>query len=155
MLSNSKPAWARVSSCKTKRPLSRRPSILSCQQKSPDRFTNLSQAPCNHSPTAMGLTDCGEKDSADDHARRVRDMFARISPRYDLLNHLLSANIDKRWRRAVTRKLRTIVPDGAQVLDIACGTGDLSIELFDSARAQVIGLDFCRPMLEIASRKAP
>ena len=102
----------------------------------------------------MGLT-VPDKNLPEDHARRVREMFARISPRYDLLNHLLSLNIDKRWRRLVTKKLRMILPEGAQLLDIACGTGDLSIELFDNARAQVIGLDFCRPMLEIASRKAP
>ena len=101
----------------------------------------------------MGLT-VPEKNLPEDHARRVREMFARISPRYDLLNHLLSMNIDRRWRRAVTRKLRTILPEDAQLLDIACGTGDLSIELFDNVSAQVIGLDFCRPMLEIAARKA-
>ena len=48
-----------------------------------------------------------------------------------------------------------MLPQGAQVLDVACGTGDLSIELFENAQAQVTGLDFCRPMLEIAARKAP
>jgi len=101
----------------------------------------------------MGLTNYGKKISAEDHARRVRDMFARISPRYDLLNHLLSANVDKRWRRAVTRKLRPLLPAGALVLDIACGTGDLSIALFENTGAQVVGLDFCRPMLELAARK--
>jgi len=101
----------------------------------------------------MGLTDSGKKDSADDHARRVRDMFARISPRYDLLNHLLSANIDKRWRRAVTRKLRPLLPVGAKVLDVACGTGDLSIALFENTGAQVVAVDFCRPMLELAAKK--
>jgi len=62
-------------------------------------------------------------------------------------------NVDRRWRRAVTRKLRAILPEDAQLLDIACGTGDLSIELFDNLSARVIGLDFCRPMLEIAARK--
>jgi demethylmenaquinone methyltransferase/2-methoxy-6-polyprenyl-1,4-benzoquinol methylase len=101
----------------------------------------------------MGLTNSGKKTSAEDHARRVRDMFARISPRYDLLNHLLSANVDKRWRRAVTRKLRPLLPAGAQVLDIACGTGDLSIALFENTGARVVGLDFCRPMLELAAKK--
>jgi len=101
----------------------------------------------------MGLTDSGKKNSADDHARRVRDMFARISPRYDLLNHLLSANVDKRWRRAVTRKLRPLLPVGANVLDVACGTGDLSIALFENMGAQVVAVDFCRPMLELAARK--
>ncbi len=101
----------------------------------------------------MGLTDPGKNNSADDHARRVRDMFARISPRYDLLNHLLSANIDKRWRRAVVGKLRPLVPAGARILDVACGTGDLSIALFENTGARVVGVDFCRPMLELAAQK--
>src|SRR6266542_715470 len=102
----------------------------------------------------MGLTD-SRKNSADEHARRVREMFAKISPRYDLLNHLLSANIDGRWRRAVVRKLRPRLPVNAQLLDVACGTGDLSIALFEKTGAQVIGADFCRPMLELATHKAP
>jgi len=101
----------------------------------------------------MGLTEPGTKTSAEAHARRVRDMFARISPRYDLLNHLLSANIDKRWRRVVVKKLRPLIPDGALVLDVACGTGDLSIALFENTGARVVGVDFCRPMLELAVQK--
>ncbi|HVS20349.1 MAG TPA: bifunctional demethylmenaquinone methyltransferase/2-methoxy-6-polyprenyl-1,4-benzoquinol methylase UbiE [Pyrinomonadaceae bacterium] len=101
----------------------------------------------------MGLTE-PEKKAPEDHARRVRKMFARISPRYDLLNHLLSANIDKRWRRAVIRALRPQVPANAQLLDVACGTGDLSIELFENFGGPVVGLDFCRPMLELAAVKA-
>jgi demethylmenaquinone methyltransferase / 2-methoxy-6-polyprenyl-1,4-benzoquinol methylase len=103
----------------------------------------------------MGLTDPGQKNSAEDHARRVRDMFARISPRYDLLNHLLSGNIDKRWRRSVVEKLRPLLPPKAEVLDVACGTGDLSIALFENIGARVTGVDFCRPMLERAARKQP
>lgn len=102
----------------------------------------------------MGLT-IPEKNLTEDHARRVREMFAQISPRYDFLNRLLSLNVDKRWRRAVTEKLRPVVRERAQLLDVACGTGDLSIELFDNLRTQVIGLDFCRPMLTLAARKAP
>lgn len=101
----------------------------------------------------MGLTDPVKKNSAEDHARRVRDMFARISPRYDLLNHLLSANIDKRWRRKVVGTLRPLLSPNAQVLDVACGTGDLSIALFENTGARVVGIDFCRPMLELAARK--
>jgi len=103
----------------------------------------------------MGLTDPGEKNAAEDHARRVRDMFARISPRYDLLNHLLSGNIDKRWRRNVVEKLRPLLSPHAQVLDVACGTGDLSIAIFENIGARVTGVDFCRPMLERAARKQP
>ncbi len=103
----------------------------------------------------MGLTDPGQKSSAEDHARRVREMFAKISPRYDLLNHLLSANIDLRWRRRVVRELKPLLTKDARVLDVGCGTGDLSIELFEKTAAQVTGLDFCRPMLTLAQAKAP
>src|SRR5262250_1528736 len=67
---------------------------------------------------------------AGDKAMRVRQMFAEIAPRYDLLNHLLSLNIDRRWRRFAVRQLhdRLSLP-GARVLDLCCGTADLSIEL--------------------------
>ena len=81
-------------------------------------------------------------------------MFAGIAGRYDLLNHLLSGNVDKRWRRQVARSLEPSLVEGARVLDVACGTGDLSLVLAGAGRARVVGLDFCRPMLEIARRKA-
>jgi demethylmenaquinone methyltransferase/2-methoxy-6-polyprenyl-1,4-benzoquinol methylase len=103
----------------------------------------------------MGLTDSGQKNPAEEHARRVREMFARISPRYDLLNHLLSANVDVRWRRRVVRKIAPMLAPGAQVLDVGCGTGDLSIEIFEKTAASVVGIDFCGPMLELAKKKAP
>ena len=99
----------------------------------------------------MGLTE--PANNLPEDARRVREMFARISPRYDLLNHLLSGNIDKRWRRLVVRRLSPQLPPNAQVLDVACGTADLSIEIFEATQAKVIGLDFCRPMLELAQQK--
>jgi demethylmenaquinone methyltransferase / 2-methoxy-6-polyprenyl-1,4-benzoquinol methylase len=102
----------------------------------------------------MGLTET-EKSSVPEHARRVREIFAQISPRYDLLNHLLSANIDRRWRRKVVRKLQPLLEVNAQVLDVGCGTGDLSLELFEKTAAQVIGIDFCAPMLQLAKQKAP
>jgi demethylmenaquinone methyltransferase/2-methoxy-6-polyprenyl-1,4-benzoquinol methylase len=89
-----------------------------------------------------------------EHAIAVREMFAGIAGRYDFLNHFLSGNIDKRWRRIVADKLRDVLdrPD-AIVLDVACGTGDLSIELARNSKARVIGSDFCRPMLSIAAEK--
>ncbi|MFN2454533.1 MAG: bifunctional demethylmenaquinone methyltransferase/2-methoxy-6-polyprenyl-1,4-benzoquinol methylase UbiE [Pyrinomonadaceae bacterium] len=91
-----------------------------------------------------------------DHARRVREMFAGIAGRYDLLNHLLSGNTDRRWRRLVAKRLQPVLTaSDAPVLDVACGTGDLAIALAnaDGTQAQIIGTDFCRPMLEIAARK--
>lgn len=82
-------------------------------------------------------------------------MFAGIASRYDLLNHLLSLNVDKRWRRLVAEELSDILaaPD-ALILDVACGTGDLSIELDKTAKARVLGTDFCRPMLLRAKAKS-
>src|SRR5690606_28324445 len=90
-----------------------------------------------------------------EHSRAVSSMFSGIAGRYDLLNHLLSANIDKRWRRKVREILKTTLADpNSIVLDVACGTGDLSIELARDARAMVIGTDFCRPMLAVAAEKS-
>jgi demethylmenaquinone methyltransferase/2-methoxy-6-polyprenyl-1,4-benzoquinol methylase len=84
----------------------------------------------------------------------VREMFSGIARRYDLLNHILSVNIDKRWRRLVAERLRDVLDnENALVLDVACGTGDLAIELNSKANAHIVGTDFCRPMLTIARDK--
>ena len=89
-----------------------------------------------------------------EHARAVRAMFSGIASKYDFLNHLLSVNIDKRWRRAIRQMLADILAEeDAIVLDVACGTGDLSLELRRHAKARVIGTDFCHPMLTIARDK--
>lgn len=88
------------------------------------------------------------------HARAVREMFSGIATKYDFLNHFLSANIDKRWRRLVAQKLKDVLQnENARVLDVACGTGDLAIELQKSATATIFGTDFCRPMLSLAFDK--
>lgn len=88
------------------------------------------------------------------HARAVREMFSGIAGKYDFLNHFLSVNIDKRWRRVVRQKLSGELADpDALILDVACGTGDLSVELQKHARAKIIGTDFCRPMLAVAQEK--
>lgn len=77
-------------------------------------------------------------------------MFAGVAPRYDLLNHLLSANLDVVWRRKSARALD--LPAGAEVLDLCCGTGDQAIALRQRGFAVTAG-DFCVPMLAIARRK--
>ncbi len=83
---------------------------------------------------------------------RVRAMFAEIAPRYDFLNHALSLNIDRRWRRFVIRRLGdTLARPDAVALDLCCGTADLAIAL--GARVPTLGLDFCRPMLARGSDK--
>ena len=105
--------------------------------------------------TRFGLTVPDETNAANEHAGRVREMFASIANRYDLLNHLLSGNVDKRWRRIVATRVRDRLSssDGSRILDVACGTGDLSLTLFEITGAGVVGTDFCRPMLDIAAGK--
>ena len=82
-----------------------------------------------------------------ERARRVRDMFAGIAPRYALVNTIASAGLDGGWRTAAVRALD--LPPGAWCLDACCGTGDLSRALA-AAGARVLGVDFCRAMLEQA-----
>jgi demethylmenaquinone methyltransferase / 2-methoxy-6-polyprenyl-1,4-benzoquinol methylase len=93
--------------------------------------------------------------SEQEAAAWVRDMFGRVAPRYDLLNHVLSFNIDKLWRARTVKRLRPVLdrPD-ARVLDLCCGTGDLMLALRENGKARVYGSDFCHPMLEAAMRKA-
>jgi demethylmenaquinone methyltransferase/2-methoxy-6-polyprenyl-1,4-benzoquinol methylase len=80
-------------------------------------------------------------------------MFDRISPRYDLLNHLLSLGLDRSWRREAVRRMA--VGSGGRVLDVACGTADLALEAARSVPGGlVLGLDFSKPMIERARRKA-
>jgi len=89
-------------------------------------------------------------------ARWVRDMFAEVVSRYDLLNHLLSFEMDRFWRRRAVRRVRGWLDrPGAQVLDICCGTGDLTLALAKAVtQGRVFGCDFCHPMLAAARRKA-
>jgi demethylmenaquinone methyltransferase/2-methoxy-6-polyprenyl-1,4-benzoquinol methylase len=79
-------------------------------------------------------------------------MFGQIAPRYDFLNHLLSLNIDKYWRRQTVRR---VPPQGnAAILDLCTGTGDLALAYARRARASVVAADFCPEMLAIGRRKA-
>ncbi len=84
----------------------------------------------------------------------VQGMFAGIAPRYDFINHLLSFNVDRRWRKVLIRRLRQVLdrPD-AIVLDLCCGTCDVLIDLKGVSKADVIGIDFCHPMLVSATQK--
>jgi demethylmenaquinone methyltransferase/2-methoxy-6-polyprenyl-1,4-benzoquinol methylase len=87
-------------------------------------------------------------------ARWVRGMFGRIAGHYDLLNHLLSFNLDRRWRaRTVDRVTEILTRPDARVLDLCCGTGDVLLALEDKRNAAVLGSDFCHPMLVEARRK--
>lgn len=85
-------------------------------------------------------------------AARVRQMFAEIAPRYDFLNHALSLNIDRRWRRFVVSCVADLLRrPRALALDLCCGTGDLAIEL--GRLGETCGVDFCHPMLRISLPK--
>ena len=83
-------------------------------------------------------------------------MFGRVAPRYDLLNHLLSANVDRYWRARTVRRVSDVLSrPGAVSLDLCCGTGDLMFALRKTAAGRVIGSDFCHPMLVAAREKRP
>ncbi len=82
--------------------------------------------------------------------RAVRGMFGRIAHRYDLLNHLLSLGLDRRWRRALARRVAAAAPE--VVLDVCTGTGDVALAL--PAGPRLLAADFCLPMLARARRKA-
>ena len=90
-------------------------------------------------------------------AQAVREMFTSIAPRYDLLNHVLSFNIDRLWWRRTARAFDAILkrPD-ARVLDLCCGTGDMTFALrrrAGSEARQILGADFSHAMLQRATAK--
>jgi demethylmenaquinone methyltransferase/2-methoxy-6-polyprenyl-1,4-benzoquinol methylase len=96
---------------------------------------------------------------------RVQQMFSRIAPRYDFLNHLLSFSLDRLWRRRTARKFRrTLRRTDARILDLCCGTGDLTFALervrvreirdANAHRIPLFGSDFAQPMLDRAHKKA-
>lgn len=83
-------------------------------------------------------------------AARIRAMFGRVARRYDLLNHLLSASLDRVWRRKLARAL--VLPPGSRVLDLCCGTGDQALALRQPG-IEIVAADFCLPMLALAAPK--
>ena len=107
----------------------------------------------SHMPAASGSTPPSAQGEVQ-AAAWVRRMFGNIAARYDLLNHLLSFNIDRGWRRLLVQSLQPVLRQHeALVLDLCCGTGDVLLEFQQSSRARVIGADFCHPMLVQAQRK--
>ena len=84
-------------------------------------------------------------------------MFTSIAPRYDLLNHVLSFNVDRLWWRRTARSFDQILarPD-ARLLDLCCGTGDMTLALRRKAKtSNILGVDFSHAMLERAIKKSP
>jgi demethylmenaquinone methyltransferase/2-methoxy-6-polyprenyl-1,4-benzoquinol methylase len=95
----------------------------------------------------------------DKSPERIRRMFGAIAPQYDLINHILSCGVHHSWRNRVAQQLlRPETPDG-DILDVCCGTGDLSLAFLKQQRKIKIertnyGIDFSPEMIEIAQRKA-
>jgi demethylmenaquinone methyltransferase/2-methoxy-6-polyprenyl-1,4-benzoquinol methylase len=105
---------------------------------------------------ATGARPAGAADEAG-AAMAVRQMFDSIAPRYDLLNHLLSANVDRLWWRRTARRFRDVLgrPE-AEILDICCGTGDLTMALLKLrplGSRPILAGDFARAMLRRGAQK--
>src|SRR5580704_18483334 len=106
-----------------------------------------------NSPGASGTTPAGTSDERS-AAQAVRQMFDEIAPRYDLLNHVLSMNVDRLWWQRTARIFSHILARGdARVLDLCAGTGDMSVALRAVATKQggnaaICALDFSHQMLQ-------
>src|SRR2546421_3950307 len=88
--------------------------------------------------------------SGEQRAEKVNDLFARIAPRYDLINDLQSFGLHRYWKRRVVRMAGA--RSGMRALDVCCGTGDIAFALARCG-AKVVGLDFAARMLEAAKSK--
>jgi len=108
----------------------------------------------NHRVVGAAPAGAADRDSA---AQAIREMFTSIAPRYDVLNHVLSLNIDRLWWWRTARKFDAILqrPD-ARVLDLCCGTGDMTFALSRRAHSptrRILGVDFSHAMLQRAKAK--
>jgi demethylmenaquinone methyltransferase/2-methoxy-6-polyprenyl-1,4-benzoquinol methylase len=109
------------------------------------------------SSAVVGAAPAGASDTQS-AGRAVRAMFTSIAPRYDLLNHLLSFNIDRLWwRRAAGRFAGRLSDPQCQALDLCCGTGDMAFALLrrsGKSGAKILGADFSHAMLQRAREKS-
>src|SRR5436309_1495477 len=113
------------------------------------------ESPEKHS--AAGAQPAGARDEKS-AAQAVQQMFDEIAPRYDLLNHVLSANIDRLWWWRTARQFRHILQRAdARVLDLCCGTGDMALALRrasgTTASPPYFAADFSHHMLRLTARK--
>jgi demethylmenaquinone methyltransferase/2-methoxy-6-polyprenyl-1,4-benzoquinol methylase len=104
----------------------------------------------------IGAAPQGAADEAS-AATAVRDMFSSIAPRYDLLNHVLSMNVDRLWWNRTARRFAAVLDrPKAQVLDLCCGTGDMTFALYRHRKhdtIEITGADFSHAMLVRATEK--
>jgi demethylmenaquinone methyltransferase/2-methoxy-6-polyprenyl-1,4-benzoquinol methylase len=117
----------------------------------------MPEASSTSSPGITGAAPQGAG-SQEAAAAAVREMFSSIAPRYDLLNHVLSCNVDRYWWWRTARTFSLILKQpNARILDLCCGTGDMTLALLRRATrlaAPILGADFSHPMLQRATRKA-
>ncbi|MGB8986676.1 MAG: bifunctional demethylmenaquinone methyltransferase/2-methoxy-6-polyprenyl-1,4-benzoquinol methylase UbiE [Candidatus Sulfotelmatobacter sp.] len=129
--------------------------VAETQTSEPQGFKT--QGSGTQSSIVVGAAPVGSTDSSS-AARAVREMFTSIAPRYDVLNHILSCNVDRLWWRRTARTFAHILsqPD-SRILDLCCGTGDMTFALLKHARKrdqQIVGADFSHAMLQRAHSKA-
>src|SRR4051812_22992175 len=116
------------------------------------------KSPSDAPPPASGTRPAGAADERA-AAAQVRQMFTDIAPRYDLLNHLLSFNIDRLWWRRTARAFSDVLArSDARILDLCCGTGDMALALAREAKRKsgsptILGADFSHAMLTRAQQK--
>ncbi len=90
----------------------------------------------------------------DQRAPRVREMFSRLAKRYDLVNDVAGFGMHRKWKREAVRLAIDGIPRRpARVLDLCCGTGDMSFLAEELGASSVVGADFTLPMLSIAARR--
>lgn len=119
------------------------------------KWTGISISLNTETKTPMGATPAGATDESS-AATAVRQMFDDIAPRYDLLNHTLSMNVDRLWwRRAARTFLHILQNQDSRVLDLCAGTGDMSVAMHvaGSGQAQIYALDFSHQMLQHGLKK--
>lgn len=118
----------------------------------------MAKTPENSKPAVVGAAPDGAA-NREQAAAKVREMFTAIAPRYDTLNHVLSMHVDRIWWRRTARSFRNVLKrNDASVLDLCCGTGDMTLALLKRAQKsggspQIIGADFSHAMLQRATIK--
>ena len=118
-------------------------------------FTNSSHGstPVNLTTPSAATSAPDDSQQVDKSSERVKQMFGEIAPQYDRMNHLLSMNVDRWWRRITVRQMAP--KPGDRILDVCTGTGDLALAFHRhlSGDCEVIGTDFCEEMLDYARKK--
>jgi demethylmenaquinone methyltransferase/2-methoxy-6-polyprenyl-1,4-benzoquinol methylase len=126
-------------------------------RKAEVKRTEPQSNPVSASGRVLGAVPAGASDEAS-ASTAVRDMFTSIAHRYDLLNHVLSMNVDRVWWNRTARVFADVLrKPNAQVMDLCCGTGDMTFALYRCARgrsARLTGADFSHAMLVRAQQKS-